>query len=109
MSTPEISQKHTKNTEIVCKDFSYVFDNYNRPTNYIHLSNVQKLLHKIKHQKLNLNNKGARNLYLSQETAKKVNRFISRPQYIDYNLFGTVTGRLTTFEKRGTLAGAPVN
>ena len=37
-----------------------VFDNYNRPTNYIHLSNVQRLLHMIKHQKLNLNNKGAR-------------------------------------------------
>ena len=76
----------------------YVFDTYTKPRNYSHLCDVQRLLHKIKHQRLNLNNKGCRHLYLSQVNGQKINRWINTPKYIDYNLFGTVTGRLTTFE-----------
>jgi hypothetical protein len=76
----------------------HVFDTYPKPRNYSHLCDVQRLIHKIKHQRLNLNNKGCRHLYMSHATGHKINGWINRPQYVDYNLFGTVTGRLTTFE-----------
>jgi len=76
----------------------HVFDTHSKPPNYPHLCQVQRLLHKIKHQRLNINNRGCRHLYLSQINGNKINKWINTPQYIDYNLFGTVTGRLTTFE-----------
>ena len=74
----------------------HVFNTYEKPANYDHLDKVQKLLHKIKYQPLNLNAEGCRHLMTSSLHRNKLKELISSCQYIDYNMFGTVTGRLTT-------------
>jgi len=82
--------------EIKNKITKHVFENYEKPDCYDHLNKVQKLLHKIKYQKLNLNSTECRHLFASTSNRKKINELIKNYNYIDYNLFGTVTGRLTT-------------
>ena len=74
----------------------HVFTNTERPENYDMLDGFQKLIHKIKYQNLNLNKEGCRQLYHSTVGRRKVNELMKNHYYIDYNLFGTVTGRLTT-------------
>jgi len=74
----------------------HVFDNFEKPENYKFLDKVYRLLHKIKYQDLNLNNEGCRELYYTSMGRKKSNQLIDHYGHIDYNLFGTVTGRLTT-------------
>ena len=82
--------------EIKNKITEHVFENYEKPECYEHLNNVQKLLYKIRYQNLNLNNEDCRKLHLSSRNSVRTKALLSGPQYIDYNLFGTVTGRLTT-------------
>lgn len=74
----------------------HVFETFKRPPNYQHLSEVHQLLHRIKYQKLNLSIEQCRHLMHSSNTRKKVQEMIKNYHYIDYNLFGTITGRLTT-------------
>jgi len=74
----------------------HVFENFERPENYDHLDRVQKLIHKIKYQKLNLTMENCRGLFTSTTNRMKAKELLSNYRYIDYNLFGTVTGRLTT-------------
>jgi len=83
--------------EIKNKITHYVFETYKKPSNYEHLVNVQRLLHQIKYQPLNLNNEGCKNLHYSVHNSTRVKRILHGSRYIDYNLFGTVTGRLTTY------------
>jgi len=82
--------------EIKNKITEHVFENYEKPECYEHLNNVQKLLYKIRYQNLNLNNEDCKNLHLSSRNSNRAKSLLSGPRYIDYNLFGTVTGRLTT-------------
>jgi hypothetical protein len=82
--------------EIKNKITRYVFENFTKPDSYNHLNEVQKLLHKIKYQKLNLNSENCRHLFASTSNRKKITELMKNYNYIDYNLFGTVTGRLTT-------------
>ena len=74
----------------------HVFETFKRPPNYQHLSETHQLLHRIKYQKLNLSIEQCRHLMHSSNTRKKVQEMIKNYHYIDYNLFGTITGRLTT-------------
>jgi len=74
----------------------HVFETYEKPENYDLLDGTQKLLHKIRYQNLNLNKEGCQELYHSSRGRRKANELIKGYYYIDYNLFGTVTGRLTT-------------
>ena len=74
-----------------------MFNNYERPQNYEHLDSVQKLLHKIRFQTLNLDISDCKQLFTTTLQRSKIKRIMASP-YIDYNLFGTVTGRLTTNE-----------
>tara|TARA_R110002020_G_scaffold295713_1_gene511299 strand:- start:31085 stop:32260 length:1176 start_codon:yes stop_codon:yes gene_type:complete len=82
--------------ELKNKITEHVFEAFTEPANYQHLESVQRLLHKIKYQKLNLNSENCRNLFYSSRDRSKANSLIQNYKYIDYNLFGTVTGRLTT-------------
>ena len=82
--------------EIKNKITEHVFDNFEKPNNYEHLSDIQKLLQKIKYQELNLNSEGCREMMLSSIHRKKLQELIKNYRFVDYNLFGTVTGRLTT-------------
>ena len=77
----------------------HVFENYEKPLNYNLLNDFQKLLHKIQYQNLNLNKEGCRQLYHSSVGRRKANELMKSHYYVDYNLFGTVTGRLTTRSK----------
>lgn len=75
----------------------FVFENYEKPSNYEHLAKVHRLLHKIKYHNFEINNKDCRELMTNTRDRTQINRLINGPQHVDYNLFGTVTGRLTTF------------
>ena len=74
----------------------HVLNNYDAPSNYKFLCDVEKLLYKIRYQELNLNNEGCRELHLLSRNRQKAKELLENYRYIDYNLFGTVTGRLTT-------------
>jgi len=77
----------------------HVFETYEKPESYEHLSAIDRLLYKIKYQELNLNNENCRELYYSSRSRAKATELINNYRYVDYNLFGTVTGRLTTRKK----------
>ena len=81
--------------EIKNKVTQHVFDNYEKPSNYSHLDLVQKLLHKIRYQRLNIDIADCKHLLASTVHRNKINQ-VKNFNYIDYDLFGTVTGRLTT-------------
>ncbi len=82
--------------EIKNKITEHVFENYQIPKNYQHLENVQKLLQKIKYQELNLSVDGCRELMTSSIHRMKLQELVNNYRFVDYNMFGTVTGRLTT-------------
>ena len=87
--------------EVRNKITEHVFDSYSRPENYDHLDCTYKLLHKIKYQKLNINVDGCRHLMTTTSDREDIRMLVkNKSHYVDYNLFGTVTGRLTT--KRGS-------
>ena len=74
----------------------HVYESYSVPKNYEHLKNVHLLLQKIKYQKLNLSTGDCRHLLTNTRDRQKITELIKDYNFIDYNLFGTVTGRLTT-------------
>ena len=83
--------------EVRNKITEHVFNNPSRPENYVHLDRTHKLLHKIRYQKLNINVDGCRHLMTSTGDREGIRKLVKKKShYVDYNLFGTVTGRLTT-------------
>ena len=83
--------------EIKNKITKHVFETCEKPETYKMLEEFHKLIQKIKHQNLNLNNEGCRDLMFNSVSRQNVQRLIAGAAHIDYNLFGTVTGRLTTY------------
>ena len=83
--------------EIKNKITQHVFDNYEKPANYDHLAEIHRLLHKIKFNDLLLDTRGSRNLLVNTSDRNRIQKLLNGPKFIDYNLFGTTTGRLTTF------------
>jgi hypothetical protein len=83
--------------EVRNKITNHVFETYEKPQNYDHLDRVYKLLHKIRYQKLNINVDGCRHLMSSTSDREDIRMLVkNKSHYVDYNLFGTITGRLTT-------------
>ena len=83
--------------EVRNKITEHVFESHSRPENYDHLDRTYKLLHKIKYQKLNINVDGCRHLMTTTSDREDIRMLVKKKShYVDYNLFGTVTGRLTT-------------
>ena len=83
--------------EVRNKITEHVFESHSRPENYDHLDRTYKLLHKIKYQKLNINVDGCRHLMTTTSDREDIRMLVkNKSHYVDYNLFGTVTGRLTT-------------
>lgn len=85
--------------EIKIRIIKYIFKNYKKPPNYNFLFNISKMVWEISQQKLNLDIKPIflkRQEKKAQELLKKVD---FSNAYINYNMFGTVTGRLTTTKK----------
>lgn len=74
----------------------HVLTTYERPPVYEHLSDVAKLLYKIKFQNLNLSAEHCQELFYNTPSRVMAKKLLDGPRHIDYNLFGTITGRLTT-------------
>ena len=74
----------------------HIFENNERPENYEYIAAAAKLLYKIKHQDLNLDSTDCRSLFINSNSRQGAQKLLNGPRYINYNLFGTVTGRLTT-------------
>ncbi len=67
----------------------HVFENYSKPDCYEHLRDVQKLLHKISYQNLNLNNEGCKHLHMSSRGSVRVKHLLNGPhQFITVNRKG---------------------
>jgi hypothetical protein len=83
--------------EVRNKITEHVFDTCKQPANYNQLDKIYKLIHKISYQKLNINVDGCRHLMTSTSDREDIKNLVkNKPHYVSYNLFGTVTGRLTT-------------
>lgn len=83
--------------EVRNKITKHVFDNYEQPDNYDQLDSFYKLIHKISYQKLNINVDGCRHLMTTTSDREDIKNLVkNKSHYVSYNLFGTVTGRLTT-------------
>ena len=83
--------------EVRNKITKHVFDNYEQPDNYHQLDSFYKLIHKISYQKLNINVDGCRHLMTTTSDREDIKNLVkNKSHYVSYNLFGTVTGRLTT-------------
>ena len=82
--------------EIKTQITKYVFENFSRPKNYRFLASTQEMLYDISQQKLNID-VGHMSSKLGDLKARNFLRKIKNSeQYIDYDLFGTKTGRLST-------------
>tara|TARA_R110000824_G_scaffold69826_2_gene179710 strand:+ start:4456 stop:5658 length:1203 start_codon:yes stop_codon:yes gene_type:complete len=75
---------------------AHVFETYEQPKYYDHLVSVEKLLYKIRYQELNINNTNARGLFASSGSRGLAQKLLNGRKTIDYNIFGTRTGRLST-------------
>tara|TARA_B100000287_G_scaffold435324_1_gene503072 strand:+ start:1491 stop:2675 length:1185 start_codon:yes stop_codon:yes gene_type:complete len=74
----------------------WIFEKYPRPDNYDHLVEVQKVLSDIKYQPINLDLKPLQKHWGDRKARSLFSRFANQEKaYVDYNLFGSVTGRLT--------------
>tara|TARA_R110000851_G_scaffold183348_2_gene332607 strand:- start:949 stop:2139 length:1191 start_codon:yes stop_codon:yes gene_type:complete len=83
--------------EVKNKITTHILETYPKPENYDHLDAAYKLLHKIRYQKLNINVDGCRNIMTTTSDRKDIRSIVKiKSHYVDYNLFGTITGRLTT-------------
>tara|TARA_R110000824_G_scaffold132930_1_gene295549 strand:+ start:17926 stop:19113 length:1188 start_codon:yes stop_codon:yes gene_type:complete len=75
---------------------AHVFNAYPKPANYDYMNDAQQLLFKLKYRELNLNNVGGRKLFLNSFMRSASQKILKGSPRIHYNLFGTVTGRLST-------------
>lgn len=91
--------------DVKCKITDHVLNTHERPWDYNHLVDLSELVYQISKQQLNINPKAlypyihtprGKNLYKKLKTIKP---------YIDYNIFGTVTGRMTTTKRSFPILG----
>ena len=81
--------------EIKNKICEWVFENYQRPKNYDHLLRIQRVLADIKYKKVKFDEKELL-MHWHENKAKVLHsKFKGREAYCNYNLFGSITGRLT--------------
>lgn len=85
--------------EIKNKITKHVFENTNKPSIYEHLCSVERLLYKIRYQPLTLSSEGCRQLFTKSAIRSRANKVLKGSNFIDYNIFGTKTGRLATYSE----------
>ena len=74
----------------------YVLQNYPKPKNYDFLVELSKMVHEIEERKLSVN-LGAMKDKLHQTKTRGIYKKLMRcSRRVEYNIFGTITGRLTT-------------
>tara|TARA_R110001583_G_scaffold72095_2_gene202269 strand:- start:501 stop:1685 length:1185 start_codon:yes stop_codon:yes gene_type:complete len=74
---------------------NHVFENYDEPSNYDFLVELTKISYDIKFRKLNVDYSKFSSFSNSEKTKAFHKKLRKTVPYIDYNIFGTVTGRLT--------------
>ncbi len=83
--------------EIKNKITEYVFAMNDKPENYNFLNEAYKLLYSIREKSLNIDISDCKSLFTSTNNRLGLQKIVKGSKHIDYNLFGTVTGRLTTY------------
>jgi len=73
----------------------WVFEKYERPANYDHLCSVQEVLSDIRFRKVNFDSKPLQSYWGENKAKLLTKKFSGTDVYCKYNLFGSVTGRLT--------------
>ena len=79
----------------------HVLDTYEKPKNYDYLLKMTKLLTKISHNQLKIDFSSINSTMHREKTRRFREKTQNMPKRINYNLFGTKTGRLTT--KKGSV------
>jgi len=79
-----------------CKIIEYVLSNFDKPSNYNFLLELRKLLLDIQNNRLNLKISELNNQMQKYKTRRFREKMTQIPSHVSYNLFGTITGRLTT-------------
>ena len=82
--------------DIKNKITDHVLQTKKRPANYEYLRAAHHLLYKIKYRDLNIDASDCRSLFVSSGLRAGSQKILNGARHIDYNLFGTVTGRLST-------------
>lgn len=82
--------------EVKNKTTEYVLNNFEKPTNYQFLVELSKLINKIESQDLNLNLNNLRSLMIKKPARNFIYKVNKRQNHILYDIFGSITGRLTT-------------
>jgi hypothetical protein len=82
--------------EIKNKITQHVFETCEKPENYDFMVKVATLIHKIRYQPLNIDMSDCKGLHTSTSNRASIKKIMQLQKYIDYNIYGTVTGRLTT-------------
>ena len=70
--------------------------NYQEPKNYAQLEKIERMVHSISKRSLNLDLTNVYTAANDNRVRKIIKRYSSSPAFIQYNTFGTVTGRLST-------------
>ena len=70
--------------------------NYQEPKNYAQLEKIERMVHSISKRSLNLDLTNGYPAANDNRIRKIIKRYSSSPAFIQYNTFGTVTGRLST-------------
>jgi hypothetical protein len=83
--------------EIKNKITEYVFSTYEKPENYDFLNSAYKLLYSIREREVNIDISDCKNMFTSTNNRLGLQKIINGSKHMDYNLFGTVTGRLATY------------
>ena len=93
-----VPQKHLQHYfEIKNEITQWVFDNVKKPDNYNFLKRVQAATRELKQYPVNLNSFAIYCCSADDMKAKQLyNQFGDSKPHVDYDIFGTVTGRLTT-------------
>ena len=93
-----VPQKHLQHYfEIKNEITQWVFDNVKKPDNYNFLKRVQAATRELKQYPVNLNSFAIYCCSADDMKAKQLyDQFGDSKPHVDYDIFGTVTGRLTT-------------
>jgi len=77
----------------------HVLENYEKPKNYDFLANLSRVTEDIRYSKLNVDTSTLDSRLGSEKTRNFIKKLSKIDHHINYDVFGTITGRLTTRPK----------
>jgi hypothetical protein len=82
--------------DLKSKICTHVFENYKKPANYDFLVDLTKLTEKIKYQQVNIDLSALSSPLESYRSRSFIKKIKTISPFIEYDIFGSVTGRLST-------------